>query len=46
VSEFNFASTYLIDFKGCLRAFIEEEMDWGAPDAITQFRKMIAALKE
>lgn len=46
MSELRFSGTYLIDSKGRLRAFIEEEMDWGAPDAITQFRKMIAALKE
>ncbi|WP_231868586.1 hypothetical protein [Gluconobacter japonicus] len=46
VSELNFVGPYLIDSKGRLRAFIEEEMDLGTPDAITQFRKMIAALKE
>ncbi|AFV99637.1 thiol:disulfide interchange protein [Gluconobacter oxydans] len=46
VSELSFPGSYLIDPEGRLRAAIEDETDWGAPDAVSQFRKVIAALKE
>ncbi|GBR06516.1 TlpA disulfide reductase family protein [Gluconobacter cerinus] len=42
----SFPSTYLIDAEGRLRAVIEGETDWGAPESVAQFRKVIAALKK